>query len=104
MARGVCVRLVPRHGLRQWVEGPGVALRRPARAVAFFNLGVEFGQLGFIALVLALGRVLQCTPIAAYRRAVRLPAYVVGIARRLLDHSGQQQVVGFVMTDTGGYR
>ncbi len=47
--------------------------------LAFFNLGVEFGQLGFIALVLALGRVLQYTPIAAPLR-VRLPAYVVGIA------------------------
>jgi len=48
--------------------------------LAFFNLGVEFGQLGFIALVLALGRVLQYTPIAAHAPAVRLPAYVVGIA------------------------
>jgi hydrogenase/urease accessory protein HupE len=48
--------------------------------LGFFNLGVEFGQLGFIALVLAMARALQCTPIAAYAPAVRLAAYVVGIA------------------------
>jgi hydrogenase/urease accessory protein HupE len=45
-----------------------------------FNVGVEIGQLAFIALVLAIGRVLRSTPIPAYAPALRLPAYVVGIA------------------------
>lgn len=48
--------------------------------LGLFNVGVEIGQLAFIALVLATGRVLRSTPIPAYAPALRLPAYVVGIA------------------------
>lgn len=48
--------------------------------LGLFNLGVEIGQLAFIAVVLAIGRLLRSTPIATYDPALRAPAYVVGIA------------------------
>jgi hydrogenase/urease accessory protein HupE len=48
--------------------------------LGLFNLGVEVGQLAFIAVVLAIGRILRATPVCAYAPALRVPAYVVGIA------------------------
>jgi hydrogenase/urease accessory protein HupE len=45
-----------------------------------FNVGVEIGQLSFIAGVLAIGRILRSTSITAYAPVLRLPAYIVGIA------------------------
>jgi len=48
--------------------------------LGLFNLGVEIGQLAFIAVVLAIGRLLRSMPIATYAPALRAPAYVVGIA------------------------
>jgi hydrogenase/urease accessory protein HupE len=50
-------------------------------ALAFFNIGVEVGQLGFIALVLLLGRALASLRSGARGGLLmRVPAYVVGIA------------------------
>lgn len=43
--------------------------------LGLFNLGVEIGQLAFIAVVLAIGRLLRSMPIATHA-----PAYLVGIA------------------------
>jgi hydrogenase/urease accessory protein HupE len=48
--------------------------------LGLFNLGVEIGQLAFIAVVLASGRLLRSIPIATCAPALRAPAYVVGIA------------------------
>jgi hypothetical protein len=50
-------------------------------ALAFFNIGVEIGQLAFIALVLLLGRALASLRSGARGELLmRVPAYVVGIA------------------------
>jgi hydrogenase/urease accessory protein HupE len=50
-------------------------------ALAFFNIGVEIGQLAFIALVLLLGRALASLRSGARGGLLmRVPAYVVGIA------------------------
>ena len=50
-------------------------------SLAFFNVGVEIGQLAFIAMVLLIGRALAALPSGGQRAALmRFPAYVVGIA------------------------
>ena len=49
-------------------------------ALVLFNLGVEIGQLAFIALVLSIGRGLRSTPVGTGSLAGQLPAYAVGIA------------------------
>ncbi len=48
--------------------------------LGLFNLGVEMGQLAFIAVVLTSGRLLRSMPIATSAPALCAPAYVVGIA------------------------
>ena len=49
-------------------------------ALVLFNLGVEVGQLTFIAGLLAFARMLRQTQVARWSLAARLPAYAVGIA------------------------
>ncbi|HEV7317682.1 MAG TPA: HupE/UreJ family protein [Ensifer sp.] len=49
-------------------------------ALLFFNLGVEIGQLAFVALVYALALAARTIGLAAPKRAELLPAYVVGTA------------------------
>jgi len=49
-------------------------------ALVLFNLGVEIGQLAFIAVVIAAARILRATPVAGWPAARQLPAYGVGIA------------------------
>ena len=49
-------------------------------ALLLFNLGVEVGQLAFIALVISIGAALRATPVASWPLARQLPAYAVGIA------------------------
>lgn len=50
-------------------------------ALAFFNVGVEAGQLAFIAVVLLIGRALASMQVDVHRaQLMRVPAYVVGIA------------------------
>jgi hydrogenase/urease accessory protein HupE len=49
-------------------------------ALVLFNLGVEIGQLAFIALVLSIGRAWRSTPVSTWSLAGQLPAYAVGIA------------------------
>lgn len=49
-------------------------------ALVLFNLGVEVGQLTFIAGLFCIARILRTTPVARSPLAMRLPAYTVGIA------------------------
>lgn len=49
-------------------------------ALLFFNLGVEAGQLAFVALFFALRWALRTLEVPAPRWATPLPAYVVGVA------------------------
>jgi hydrogenase/urease accessory protein HupE len=49
-------------------------------ALVLFNLGVEVGQLAFIALVLSIGRALRPTLAGTWSAAAQVPAYVVGVA------------------------
>ena len=58
----------------------GYAKQDLAAALIFFNLGVELGQLGFIGIVLLLGRLLSSLALSKSDVAVRAPAYGVGIA------------------------
>lgn len=49
-------------------------------ALVFFNLGVETGQLAFIAIVLVIERVLSLLRLSRPALRVTVPAYAVGIA------------------------
>jgi hydrogenase/urease accessory protein HupE len=58
----------------------GYAKQDLAAALVFFNVGVEVGQLGFIAIMLMVARALRSfEPVRPYLTA-KGPAYVVGIA------------------------
>lgn len=58
----------------------GFAANDLLAALVFFNLGVEAGQLAFIAVVLAIARSLSLLRIDRPVLRVIVPAYVVGIA------------------------
>jgi hydrogenase/urease accessory protein HupE len=59
----------------------GMAEHDLLAALAYFNIGVEVGQLAFIAVVLLLGRALASLRSGAHGALLmRVPAYVVGIA------------------------
>jgi hydrogenase/urease accessory protein HupE len=58
----------------------GYAKQDLAAALVFFNLGVEVGQLGFIAIVLMLGRAVRAFEPGRPYLTTKAPAYVVGIA------------------------
>jgi hypothetical protein len=59
----------------------GYAKQDLAGALVFFNLGVELGQLGFVGIVLLVGRLLSLQrPSIAGRLGIRFLTYVVGIA------------------------
>ena len=58
----------------------GYAKQDLAAALVCFNLGVELGQLGFIGIVLLLGRLLSSLALSKSDLAARAPAYGVGIA------------------------
>jgi hydrogenase/urease accessory protein HupE len=58
----------------------GYAKQDLAAALVFFNLGVEVGQLGFIAVVLLMGRWLSSLTAKQPLLATRAPAYGVGIS------------------------
>lgn len=47
-------------------------------ALFCFNVGVEIGQLGFVALVLGLGRGFRALPVAWPRWVPLAPGYLVG--------------------------
>ena len=49
-------------------------------ALVLFNLGVEVGQLTFIAGLLSIARIVRATPVAGGPLVTQLPAYAVGIA------------------------
>ncbi|HEX4507957.1 MAG TPA: HupE/UreJ family protein [Alphaproteobacteria bacterium] len=49
-------------------------------ALLLFNVGVEIGQLTFVAIVLGLERALRLKEVSWARPAAALPAFVVGIA------------------------
>lgn len=57
----------------------GYAKQDLAAALVFFNLGVEVGQLGFIAVVLLMARALSAVAATRSPLAMQAPAYVVGI-------------------------
>jgi hydrogenase/urease accessory protein HupE len=58
----------------------GYAKQDLAAALVFFNLGVEVGQLGFIALALLAARWLSSITPRQPELAMRVPAYAVGIS------------------------
>ena len=47
-------------------------------ALFSFNVGIELGQLGFVAVVLVLGAVLRALPLRWPKTAAALPAYGIG--------------------------
>jgi hydrogenase/urease accessory protein HupE len=49
-------------------------------ALVLFNLGVEVGQLTFIAGLLSIARMVRTRPLFSAPRVTQLPAYAVGIA------------------------
>ena len=65
-------------GFASALVGVGLPRHELPVALASFNVGVEFGQLGFIALVLALERSFLVLEIRWPRWAQALPAYTVG--------------------------
>jgi hydrogenase/urease accessory protein HupE len=58
----------------------GLAEHDLLSALLFFNVGVEVGQLAFIASVLVIARALALLPRAQSAALARVPAYIVGIA------------------------
>lgn len=56
----------------------GLPAQEIVAALLLFNIGVELGQLGFVALYLALWRALRTLGFSPPRWADALPAYVVG--------------------------
>jgi hypothetical protein len=69
------------HGFG-FASGLGAAGIPPAEipfALLLFNVGVEIGQLGFVALVLLMARSLRILEVAWGRRAELWPAYTVGV-------------------------
>ena len=56
-------------------------------ALLLFNVGVEIGQLCFVALVVGLERAFMTLEIRWPRAMQALPGYAVGIARCVLDHT-----------------
>lgn len=50
------------------------------QALLLFNLGVEIGQLAFVAIVIGLGRAFRLMEIAWPRPVAALPAFTVGVA------------------------
>lgn len=68
------------HGFGFATALTGAGLPRPALPLALlsFNIGVELGQLGFVALVLALGRSFRVLEVRWPRWVQVLPGYTVG--------------------------
>ena len=65
-------------GFASALGGAGLPRRELPLALVSFNVGVEFGQLGFIALVLALERAFVLLEIRWPRWVQALPGYAVG--------------------------
>lgn len=68
------------HGLgfAAALEAIGLPGNAIPTALVFFNVGVEIGQVGFIASVLAVGWLLQHSPLQSALLWKRGPAYVIG--------------------------
>lgn len=67
-------------GFASGLASLGFAANDLLAALVFFNLGVEAGQLAFIAVVLAIARSFSLLRIDMPALRVPVPAYVVGIA------------------------
>jgi hydrogenase/urease accessory protein HupE len=67
-------------GFASGLNEAGVPQHAIPVALLFFNLGVEAGQLAFVALFFALRWALRILDFPAPRWATLIPAYVVGIA------------------------
>ena len=65
-------------GFASALTGAGLPREALPLALVSFNVGVELGQLGFIALVLPLERTLRALDVRWPRWAPLLPGYVVG--------------------------
>lgn len=65
-------------GFASALTGAGLPRRELPLALVSFNVGVELGQLGFIALILALERAFALLEIRWPRWAQALPGYAVG--------------------------
>jgi hypothetical protein len=65
-----------------FASGLGTLGREPAAlilALLLFNLGVEIGQLAFVAGVLALRRALRLMEIRCPRALAAAPGYLIGV-------------------------
>ena len=69
-------------------------------ALLMFNLGVEFGQLGFVFLVLALVHSFNRLEIVWPRWVAALPCYTVGSLGAILDHSTRRDPVPIITMKT----
>ena len=68
-------------GFASGLTGLGLPRDEIPLALLLFNVGVEIGQLAFVALALALvQRLAGCSRCAGRQPALRLPGYVVGTA------------------------
>jgi hypothetical protein len=65
-------------GFASALTGAGLPRAELPLALVSFNVGVEIGQLGFIALILALERSFGVLEISWPRWAQALPAYAIG--------------------------
>lgn len=65
-------------------------------ALLLFNVGVEIGQVAFIALVLGIGHLLSARAIVRPALLVRVPAYVVGIAGAYWTFQTSAALIGVV--------
>jgi hypothetical protein len=64
--------------VRSWRGETSFTIRHLPLALVTFNVGVELGQLGFIALILALERSFRILEVRWPRWAQLLPGYTVG--------------------------
>jgi hydrogenase/urease accessory protein HupE len=74
----------------------GYAKQDLAAALVFFNVGVEVGQLGFIAIVLMLGRAMRSFGLGRPYLTANVPAYIVGTAGAYWTFQTSAALMGIV--------
>ena len=78
VGRGVCVWSIARIRICRRAHQRGTAPSRASPCALTFNLGVEFGQLGFIVLVLLLERSFRVLEVRWPNWVQAVPGYTVG--------------------------
>jgi hypothetical protein len=78
MGGGICLRIVARVRIRHRADQRGASACRPAHCAPFLQRRLEIGQLGFVALILAMARASRVLEIDWPRWLQALPGYAVG--------------------------